>query len=187
MSLWNHDLNWSDQAHALVNQVPNERGETFPLPPADVQTFFDRWLHQGWLAWEQDGWPFWSFFHNVQSWWDHHHQANILLLHYSDPKADLPGQIARIASFLGMEIDAVRLETVAAAVAFDAMRLHSDRYVPCGGSLWKGGATTFLYRGTNGRWRGVLRPEQLEAYERVSREALSPACHRWLHGADRGP
>jgi hypothetical protein len=27
----------------------------------------------------------------------------------------------------------------------------------------------------------VLRPEQLEAYERVSRNALSPDCHRWLN------
>ena len=33
MSLWNHYINWSDEAHQLVNQVPNERGDTFPLPP----------------------------------------------------------------------------------------------------------------------------------------------------------
>ena len=183
MSLWNHYLNWSDDAHALINQVPNERGETFPLPPADVQTFFDRWLHQGWLAWERDGWPYWSFFHNVQSWWDHHQQPNILLLHYGELKADLPGQITRIASFLGIDLDAARLADVAAAVDFDTMRRHSDRYVPCGGRLWKGGAASFLYRGTNGRWRGVLSTEQLEAYDRVSRDALSPACHAWLHGA----
>ena len=182
MSLWNHYLNWSDDAHALINQVPNERGETFPLPPADVQTFFDRWLHQGWLAWERDGWPYWSFFHNVQSWWDHHQQANILLLHYGDLKADLPAQITRIAAFLGLELDAARLSEVAAAVDFEAMRRQSDRYVPCGGRLWNGGAASFLYRGTNGRWRGVLGEEQLEAYDRVSREALSPACHDWLHG-----
>ena len=183
MSLWNHYLNWNEEAHALINQVPNERGETFPLPPADVQTFFDRWLHQGWLAWERDGWPYWSFFHNVQSWWDHHQQANILLLHYGDLKADLPAQISKIATFLGLELDAARLSEVAAAVDFHAMRRQSDRYVPCGGRLWKGGAASFLYRGTNGRWRGVLGSEQLEAYARVSREALSASCHNWLHGA----
>jgi aryl sulfotransferase len=148
-----------------------------------VQTFFDRWLHQGWLAWERDGWPYWSFFHNVQSWWDHHQQANILLLHYGDLKADLPAQISKIATFLGLELDAARLSEVAAAVDFHAMRRQSDRYVPCGGRLWKGGAASFLYRGTNGRWRGVLGSEQLEAYARVSREALSASCHNWLHGA----
>jgi aryl sulfotransferase len=70
---------------------------------------------------------------------------------------------------------------VCAAVDFKAMQQRSATYVPCGGRLWKGGAESFLYRGTNGRWRGVLRPEQLEAYERVSRNALSPDCHRWLH------
>lgn len=118
----------------------------------------------------------------MQTWWDHHHHPNILLLHYSDLLADLPAQIARIATFLGIEIDAPRLATVVAAVNIDAMRLHSNLYVPCGGVLWQGGAATFLYRGSNGRWRGVLSAEQLEAYDRVSREALSPACHAWLHG-----
>jgi aryl sulfotransferase len=183
MSLWNHYLNWSEEAHGLINQIPNERGDTFPLPPADVQIFFERWLHQGWLAWERDGWPYWSFFYNVQSWWNHHQQPNILLLHYGELKADLPGQITRIVSFLGIDLDAARLAAVASAVDFDTMRRHSDRYVPCGGRLWKGGAASFLYRGTNGRWRGVLSAEQLEAYDRVSRDALSPACHAWLHGA----
>ena len=183
MSLWNHYLNWSDQAHELVNQIPNDRGETFPRPPKDVHTFFEAWLHRGWLDWERDGWPYWSFFHNVQSWWEHHQQPNILLLHYGDLKSNLPGEISRIATFLGMEVDSEQLTTVAVAVDFAAMRQHSDRYVPCGGRLWKGGAASFLYRGTNGRWRGVLSSEQLAAYDRVSREALSPACHNWLHGA----
>ena len=59
MSLWNHYINWSDEAHQLVNQVPNERGDTFPLPPANVHTFFDHWLQRGWLDLEQDGWPYW--------------------------------------------------------------------------------------------------------------------------------
>lgn len=181
MSLWNHYINWSDEAHQLVNQVPNERGDTFPLPPANVHTFFDDWLQRGWLDWEQDGWPYWSFFHNVQSWWDHHQQANILLLHYNDLKADLPAQVQRIASFLGLDPDPERLKMVCAAVDFKAMQQRSATYVPCGGRLWKGGAESFLYRGINGRWRGVLRPEQLEAYERVSRNALSPDCHRWLN------
>jgi len=86
MSLWNHYLNWSDKAHALVNQLPNERGESFPLPPGDVQTFFD-------------GWPYWSFFHNVQTSWYHHHQANILLLHFSDLLADLPARSPGLPPF----------------------------------------------------------------------------------------
>jgi aryl sulfotransferase len=103
------------------------------------------------------------------------------LLHYNDLKADLIAQVQRIASFLGIDLDPERLEMVCAAVDFQAMRRRSATYVPCGGRLWKGGAESFLYRGTNGRWRGVLRPEQLEAYERVSRNALSPDCHRWLH------
>lgn len=187
MSLWNHYRNWNDQAHTLVSQVPNHRGETFPRPPADLHTFLDNWLHRGWLDWERDGWPYWSFFHNVQSWWEQRDQPNILMLHYAELQADLPGQISRVASFLGLEISKPRLAAVAAAVNFAAMRQRSEHYAPYGGRHWRGGANTFFNRGTNGRWRSVLSQEQLKAYDRVSRNALSPSCHDWLHGERREP
>ena len=34
--------------------------------------------------------------------------------------------------------------------------------------------------GTNGRWRDVLTPNQLERYEEVMRSKLTPECIQWL-------
>lgn len=40
-----------------------------------------------------------------------------------------------------------------------------------------------LRQGTNGRWRGVLTPEQLAKYDEVVRRKLTPECAVWLeHG-----
>lgn len=45
---------------------------------------------------------------------------------------------------------------------------------------WDGGAETFLFKGTNGRWRGVLNDEELALYDRAVAERLSPAAAAWL-------
>ena len=44
----------------------------------------------------------------------------------------------------------------------------------------KAGAKTFLYKGTNGRWRDILSAEELKLYEAACERALTPDCRRWL-------
>ena len=39
---------------------------------------------------------------------------------------------------------------------------------------FRGGHETFLYRGTNSRWRGVLNDADLDLYERKINAELSP-------------
>jgi len=38
----------------------------------------------------------------------------------------------------------------------------------------------FFYKGTNGRWRGVLTDDELAMYERTKSEVMTPDCARWL-------
>ena len=40
--------------------------------------------------------------------------------------------------------------------------------------MWKGGADTFINKGTNGRWVGVLTEAQVAAYEKAAEERLGP-------------
>jgi aryl sulfotransferase len=49
-------------------------------------------------------------------------------------------------------------------------------------SHFVGGADTFLYKGTNGRWRDVLTPEELAAYDAAVAKWLTPECAQWLTG-----
>ena len=53
--------------------------------------------------------------------------------------------------------------------------------------LFVGGADTFLYKGTNNRWRGVLRDEELAEFDRCSAELLPPDAVTWLNRGGSPP
>ena len=180
MSLWNHYTDYTDEAYAQFNDTPGRTGPPLPRAPADIHTCWRDWCSRGWFHWETDGWPFWSHLAVAQSWWEHRAQPNILLLHYSDMKADTAAAIRRIADFIGVGLSAARLRDIAAAVSFDAMKRRGEDYTPSGGATWKGGAGTFLNKGTNGRWRDVFPASELALYDDACDRALSPDCREWL-------
>jgi aryl sulfotransferase len=43
-----------------------------------------------------------------------------------------------------------------------------------------GGNASFIFKGTNGRWRDVLTDEDLDLYEAARKRVLDPECARWL-------
>jgi aryl sulfotransferase len=51
---------------------------------------------------------------------------------------------------------------------------------PRGGQSFRGGATTFINKGTNGRWRDVLSADEIAVYEEKAVQELGPECARWL-------
>ena len=104
----------------------------------------------------------------------------MLFLHFADLKRDLPGQMREIATFLEISLDE---EAFAAAVrhcSFDYMKAHAEKSAPDNGRLFKGGARTFIHKGTNGRWRDVLTAEDCRRYEAMAEERLGRPCARWL-------
>ena len=146
----------------------------------DVHARFSRWLTRGWFDWEHDGYPFWSFFHHLDSWWRFHSLENILFVHYADLLADLEGGIGRVAAHLRIDIDTEPLRKLAERVTFDFMKQNADAFTARGGAAFHGGADTFIHKGTNGRWRGVLDEKDLSLHDRVVADRLSPDCARWL-------
>jgi aryl sulfotransferase len=52
--------------------------------------------------------------------------------------------------------------------------------VPQKGSFWEGGKDSLIFKGTNGRWSEVLKPEEVEKYEKMALEKLGPECAHWL-------
>jgi len=60
------------------------------------------------------------------------------------------------------------------------MKAHAETVTPLGGALWNGGAKTFINKGTNGRWRDVLTPADIAAYEQRARAELGAECAGWL-------
>ena len=109
----------------------------------------------------------------------------MLVVHFAELGSDLPGQIRRIASFLGIPVDESHWDAIVEHCGFGYMKRHATKSVPLGGIFWDGGAQTFIHKGTNGRWRDMLTAEDCARYERMAVERLGQACTRWLASGER--
>ncbi len=66
------------------------------------------------------------------------------------------------------------------AASFEAMKRDGGTLLAGAERAFKDGHQTFLYKGTNDRWRGVLTDPDLDLYERKINAELSPSLIRWL-------
>jgi aryl sulfotransferase len=174
-SLYNHHANATEDWYRAMNDSPDRVGPPIPRPPDDIRQYYREWLMG-------DGYPFWPFFEHVRSWWEVRDLPNVMLLHFSRLKRDLPGEIRRIAAFLDIPIDEARLPAIVEHCSFDWMKRNAGKTVPAGGTFWEGGAETFIHKGVNGRWRDVLSPDEAGAYEVKARAELGEPCAAWLAG-----
>jgi aryl sulfotransferase len=172
-SLYNHFSNGNELLYHHLNDTPGLVGPPLARPPASIRQYYHDWL-------DHDGFPFWSFWENVRTWWAIRHLPNVKLIHFANLKRDLPGQIREIAAFLDIPIDESRWEAIVEHCTFDYMKRNASKSTPLGGIFWEGGAQTFINKGTNGRWRDILTAEESQKYEQLAREQLEPACAHWL-------
>jgi aryl sulfotransferase len=159
--------------YQLLNDTPGRVGPPLDPPDPDVRSYFRTWL-------ERDGYPIWSLWENVSTWWAARDLPNVKLVHYNALKSDLPGEIRSMAEFLDIGVDPALMETILHHCSFDYMKAHGDQFAPLGGAIFDGGGASFINRGVNGRWRDVLSADEVAAYERTALEKLGPECARWL-------
>jgi aryl sulfotransferase len=154
----------------------------YPRASADPAQHFHRWLAEGAVPGHDDGAPMMSYFHFERSWWQARHRANVLLVHYNDLKLDLPGEMRRVADFLDIRIAPDLLPGLAEAAGFEAMRRDGDVLMGRTGGIFQGGAGRFFHMGTNERWRGHFRAEDLALYDAKLQARLPVGCARWVSG-----
>jgi len=172
-SMHNHHANANALWYESLNNTPGRVGPPIDPPTDDIHQYFLDWL-------DKDGFPFWPFWENIRSWWEIRHLPNVMLLHFNDLKADMPGQMRQIARFLQIPIDEGRWPAMLEHCSFDYMKQHGEKTVPLGGAIFEGGAKTFINKGTNGRWRDILTPQDNRRYEDRARRELGEDCARWL-------
>jgi len=172
-SMYNHHANGNALWYSLLNDTPGLVGPPIGPPSDSVHAYFMEWL-------DKDGFPWWPFWENVRSWWDVRNLPNVRLVHFNDLKADLPGQMRAIASFLQITIDEKNWPAMLEHCSFEYMKNHGDNIAPLGGTVFEGGAKTFINKGTNGRWRDVLTSDDSKRYEEKARRELGDECARWL-------
>lgn len=172
-SMYNHHVNANAAWYAALNDTPGRVGPPIEPPPDDIRQYWRDWL-------DQDGHPFWPFWDNVRSWWAQRELPNVLFVHFSALKRDMPGEMRNIAKFLDIHIDESRWHDIVTYCSFDWMKQHAAQSVPLGGAFWDGGAEVFINKGVNGRWRDTLTPEESAEYEARCERELGDDCARWL-------
>jgi aryl sulfotransferase len=103
-----------------------------------------------------------------------------MLLHFEDLRRDLAGQMREVAAFLDVGINESRFPTMVEHCGFAWMKANGNNAVALGGAFLEGGAQTFINKGTNGRWRDTLTPEDSLRYEAEAKARLGEECAAWL-------
>jgi len=172
MSLLNHMAKIRPELVAQTNAETVADGGQPLSWSGDPHVDFPAWLVS------DDGAP--SY---LASWWPLRTEPNVLLVHYNDLKADLDGEMRRIASFLDIEVPKELWRSVVERCTFEAMKARGDELGPFE-LIFEGGVKSFLHKGTNGRWHDVLTDDEVALYRRRVAEVLPADAAEWLeHGS----
>jgi aryl sulfotransferase len=185
MSLWNHYSSYTELTYSLLNDA-SRPGPEFPRCPATPRELWPRWIAEGWFEWEPDGWPYWSHHHHLATWWSVREASNIMFVHYADLLDDTEAEMRRIAAFLDITITEDTWPALLADVGIDSMRREARGDDDRVSMVFRGGAASFFYKGTNGRWRDTLTDDDLALYEDAAAN-LDPTLRTWLENGRHAP
>ena len=172
-SLFNHHHALNDVFYDGIASLPNF-GPLLPRPETeDVREYFLAWL-------AGDGHPFWPFWESIRSWWEIRNLPNVYFIHFQKLKDDMPGEMRKMAAFLEIPINESKWDLMVEHASFDYMKKNATLSTPLGGAIFDGGADSFVFKGTNNRWRDTLTAEDVEAYEARAVEELGAECAHWL-------
>jgi len=172
-SMYNHHVNANQSWYDALNKTPGLVGPEIERPSEDINEYWNEWF-------EKDGFPFWPFWENVKSWWEIRDLPNVMLVHFSDLKKDMPGEIRRIAAFLEIDINEQSWPAILEYCSFKWMKKNAVKSVPLGGAFWDKGAKVFINKGVNGRWKDILSEDASNEYEKRAELELGKECADWL-------
>ena len=171
MSFLNHMRNLQPELVMRLAMTAAEDGIDLdavgPPPVDDVHEFF---------AWCMETNPMW--FEHVASFWEHRWEANVLFVHYNDLQADLDAEMRRVAEFLDSPVEEQQWPYQVERCTFASMKARSHEIADFE-THFVGGAETFLYKGSNGRWRDVLTADELAVFDRRCEELLPSDAIAW--------
>lgn len=174
-----------DRLLALRNDVAD--GEPLPSP---TRADGHRALVQEFLTGEFEADPtsgrLASVLHHLDTGWQRRHEVEVVLLHYADLQADLPGELRRLAERLGYDLDEEHAVELAAEASLDRMRARAKDAAPESSvGLWKD-PQQFFRKGASGDWRELLNDDDLDLYHRRVAALVDEDMTTWLHGGRVG-
>ena len=85
-----------------------------------------------------------------------------------------------VAEFLDIDVVESLWPGLVDQATFETMKNNAVELLPGIDGIFAGGAKSFINKGTNGRWRDVLSPEELKECDAAIARELSPDCAKWL-------
>jgi hypothetical protein len=160
-----------------VAAVGTEGLDRLPAPGAPPESPRDRF----WAWADTDdlviGLP--AMLRHLTGFWQVRDRPNVVLVHYDDLKADLAGQMRRLAGRLGLDVPERRWPELVRAAGFDSMRGNATQLAP-DVKTWRD-PDRFFHRGTSGQWRDLLDADDLRRYADRVAAIADPDLAAWAH------
>lgn len=116
---------------------------------------------------------------HVQSFWSHRDAPNVHLFHYGDLRADLAGQMTRLAGILGLEPPT---DDLVESARFESMKARAESLVPNSDTSFWHDTSTFFNRARSGGWREVVGDDDTRYRQALKALGdLPDDLVRWLH------
>ena len=154
-------------------------GRPYPRAPSDPAQFFHEWLAGSAMPGQEDGFSYVSYFDLEDSYWSERQHANLLFVHYGDMLGNLAAEMRRVAEFLEIRVPEEKWPSLIEAAGLETMRKQGATLMPNVTQLFDKGAETFFNKGTNGRWRGIFREDDLKLYDAKIARHFSRDCATW--------
>jgi hypothetical protein len=126
-----------------------------------------------------------SVLRHLDTGWQHRHNPNVALFHYADFKADLAGEMLRLARVLGISCSPERARQLALEASLERMRERAADDAPSASQGTRGSwkdVRAFFRSGEVGEWRERLSAADLTAYEARVATLVAPDLATWAHG-----
>jgi hypothetical protein len=123
-----------------------------------------------------------SVLHHLDTGWQRRYEPNVALFHYADFKADLAGELLRLAGVLGIPCSPERARALAPEASLARMRERAADVAPSASQgTWKD-VRAFFRSGGSGEWRERVSAADLAAYEARVAALVGPDLAAWAHG-----
>ncbi len=120
--------------------------------------------------------------HHLGSFYAERGRPNVEMLHYGDFKADLEGQMRRLADKLGIGVEADQWSVLVQAATFESMKARSAKVAPnATESIWHD-QDRFFHRGFSGQWNHVITDEtSARRYRERVAQLADDNLSKWVH------
>jgi hypothetical protein len=112
--------------------------------------------------------------------WKRRDADNVVLVHYDDLLANLPGEMTRLVDELGFTIDPDRVDSLAAEATFAAMKDRSEELIPDRRGVIKD-PDQFFRQGRSGAGVTALPDTLVDEYRARAIELAPVGLLEWLH------